>query len=74
MNNSDKHRLITVLAVNAHAIQISGLFGKSTLKAGVRLHPNAKVGHVLPLPDGGIPVLAALWKDDLSFGLRMRCR
>ena len=58
LNNTDKHRVITVSPTTIAGMELTGLFGRSTLKRGVPLHPNAKVGHVLPLPEGGVPILA----------------
>lgn len=60
LNNSDKHRAITVLATTIAGIEIQGVFGRSTLKRGVSLKLNAKIGHVLPLPEGGVRVLAGI--------------
>jgi hypothetical protein len=57
LNNTDKHRLITVVAATVSGMQVSGLSGGSTLKVGVPLHLNAKVGSVCPLPAEGVRVL-----------------
>ena len=57
LNNSDKHRLITVLAPTMVSMKMSGLTGQSTIYRTVMLKRGAHVGHVLPLPYGGIPVL-----------------
>ncbi len=56
LNISDKHHLITVLAVTIGGIELTGMFGKSTIKRGVNIHPNAIVGHVRELPADGVPV------------------
>ncbi len=58
LNNTDKHRLITVVTVVAGGIQLTGYWGGGgKLRVGVPLHPNAKVGEVAPLPAEGVRVL-----------------
>jgi hypothetical protein len=57
LNNTDKHRLITLVATIVGGMEVSGLSGGSELKMGTPLHLNAKVGSVRPLPEGGVRVL-----------------
>jgi len=58
LNNTDKHRLITVLATAIAGFRFTGLVGGgSQFKVGVPLYLNAKVGHVRPLPADGVLVL-----------------
>ncbi len=56
LNNTDKHRLIMVLATVLSGWMVTGLSGKITLKRGVSLKPNAKVASALPLPPEGVTV------------------
>jgi len=62
LNNSDKHRLLTVLRVSAAGMHFTGISGGTVLKLGVPLRPNAKVGSVRNVPpptegEGGIYTL-----------------
>lgn len=58
LNNSDKHRLITVFVAEDKGYEFTGLIGGgSKFKVGMPLYANAKVGCVNPLPDGGVPTL-----------------
>ena len=57
LNNTDKHRLITVFTATVSGMEVSGLSGGSRLKMGVPLQLNAKVGDVRPLPAEGVLVL-----------------
>ena len=60
MNNTDKHRLLTVLVVSPASIEFRGASGGTKLKLGVPLRPNAKVGSVRDVPpptEGGGAVL-----------------
>ena len=66
LNDTDKHRLVPVLAVVIGGYQFSGLIGGgSKFYRGASLHPNAKVGFVRPLPEGGVPVVDSI---DLEAG------
>jgi hypothetical protein len=50
LNNTDKHRLITVVNPTFARFGFSGLAGGgSKLYKRVTLHPNAKVGYIMPL-------------------------
>lgn len=56
LNNTDKHRLLTVLMVSPAAMQSTGISGGTRFRIGVPLRPNAKVGSVKDVPppsDGG---------------------
>lgn len=58
LNNTDKHRLITVLVTTVGGMEFTGLVGGgSKFKVGVPIHENAKVGYVRPLPGNGAYVL-----------------
>jgi hypothetical protein len=57
LNNSDKHRLITVIATTMASMEMGGVMGHATIYRSVTLHRDAHVGHGLPLPDGGVPVV-----------------
>jgi len=58
LNNTDKHRLITVLVVTPVGWHIMGPTGTgSRIKAGVPLHTNAKIGQLHQLPPNGIRVV-----------------
>lgn len=70
LNNTDKHRVITVVATTIGGMEITGLSGGSTIKHGVSLRQNAKVGHILPLPQGGVPVLAGFTNGQLQIQIQ----
>ena len=70
LNNTDKHRVITVVATTIGGMEITGLSGGSTIKHGVSLRQNAKVGHILPLPRGGVPVLAGFTNGQLQIEIQ----
>lgn len=57
LNNADKHRLLTIVTTVPARFEMSGYWGGgSSIKRGVTLHLNAKVGEVPPLPPSGITV------------------
>lgn len=75
LNNTDKHRLITVVTVVAGGIQLTGLWGAGgKLKTGVALNLNAKVGHVPPLPAQGVRVLDVVNGQVVTVNGRLRTR
>jgi len=58
LNNTDKHRLITLLVVTPEGWHIKGPTGSgSRIKAGVPLHTNAKIGQLHQLPPNGVRVV-----------------
>jgi len=62
LNNTDKHRLVTVVSPTPAQMQFSGLAGMVHFKPRVTLRPNAKIGWVTDVPPnqpggGGIYVL-----------------
>jgi hypothetical protein len=69
LNNTDKHRLITVLATTLDRYEFQGFFRDAKVYQRVPLHPNAKVGYVLPLPEGGVTILAPL-KGRSQYGIQ----
>lgn len=75
LNNSDKHRLITVVTVVAGGIHLTGLWGGGgRLKTGVPLNLNAKVGDVPPLPAEGVRVLDLVEGQPTIINGRLRTR
>ena len=50
--------------------EISGFFGPSTIYPRVPLHPNAKVGHVNPLPKEGVPILVGIKDGRPQLGIQ----
>lgn len=56
LNDTDKHRLITVLSTTVAGMSLTGVSGGSRLKIGVPLYMNAKVGQIRSLPAGGVRV------------------
>lgn len=58
LNNTDKHRLISVLTPIMAGFTFSGIIGGgSKFNKRTPLYPNAKVGCVMPLHKGGVPTL-----------------
>ena len=51
LNIIDKHRLITVVVPTSVDLDLTDIFGPSTVNFRVPLYPNAKVGHFLPPPE-----------------------
>lgn len=57
LNNTDKHRLITVMTVRIDGSTFTGFVGgDSKFPRGVRLYPYAVVARVRPLPPSGVPL------------------
>jgi hypothetical protein len=50
LNNTDKHRLITVVSPTPAMLQFSGMAGRVHFKRRVTLRPNAKIGWVRDVP------------------------
>ncbi len=50
LNNTDKHRLLTVLVATPATLQFSGLSGGTHFKTGMTLSANAKIGWVRDVP------------------------
>lgn len=50
LNNTDKHRLVTVVFAVPEGHEFSGLAGHVHFKRGVTLHTNAKIGWVTDIP------------------------
>lgn len=61
LNNTDKHHLITVLTPALGSFTFHGLIGGgSKFNKRMSLHPNAKVGYVMPLQKGDIYTLSLI--------------
>lgn len=57
LNNTDKHRLITVVTTTPVAMSVSGLYGGASFKRRASLYPHAKVGIIRPLPPEGLVLI-----------------
>jgi len=69
LNNTDKHRLVTVLVTAPATLQFSGLSGGTHFKTGMTLSANAKIGWVKDVPPNEPgPGRGAIYMLDLATG------